>query len=255
MPKSTGTDPKSKPTKPAPEAYAPTPREAAALARVKDRQEKRRRFPELKSSFNADGVAQIASDHPDETTALALQIDALGLGSHHEFTSILKGVFNFTPKGNAINAENATEALSLIVGLEPRNTTEALLATQMAAVHLASMDAARRLSRTASTAEAIAVNTKAMNNLARTFAVQAETMKKLKGGGPQRVVVEHKHYHLHQTPETTGEGGGVQTETEQLPHVRELPQREAMLGYLETVGGAMQGAGSDGVERVPLPRC
>lgn len=38
--------------------------------------------------------------------------------------------------------------------------------------------------------------TNALNGLVRTFAAQAEAMKKLKGGGQQKVVVEHKHYYL-----------------------------------------------------------
>lgn len=243
--------------------YEPTAGEKVVIERYQARVAARRRFPELKATTDGSGVAQIASDHKDETTALALQLDALGLGSHHEFTSILKGVCNFTSHRGAVSAGNMTEAIALVVGMEPQNTTEAMLSVQMAAVHLATMEAARRLNVTASNAEAISVNTKALNNLTRTFAMQAETMKKLKGGGEQKVTVEHRHYHLASGAIAPGsqavlgdvKGGGGQSKMEHQPHERlHLSEREAVLGYLEAHGMPVSSAGSEGLERVPLPR-
>lgn len=234
--------------------YTPTPREAEALARTKARMASRPKVPKFKIE-QTGGVAQLKLVHEDETTAAAMQVNALGLGSYDEFSSLLKGVLNFTTRDGKIDDVAASEALQLVIGIGPENTLEAMLAVQMAAVHLATMDAARRLHRTPLSVESVACNSKVLNNLARTFSTQAEAFKKLRPGSPQRVVVEHKHYHLHQTPDATGDSGGVETETELNPHVRELPQREAMLGYLETVGGTLQGAGGNGLERVPLPRC
>ena len=69
----------------------------------------------------------------------------------------------------------------------------------------------------------------------------------------QRVIVEHKHYHLHQSPEA-GEGGGVETETEHQPHVRSISERAAMLGNVETLGAEMQGPGGEGLVGVPVSR-
>ena len=62
-------------------------------------------------------------------------------------------------------------ALTVVQGIEPRDTVEALLATQMAAVHIETMKAARRLAN----AEVIPQHDSALmavNKLARTFAVQ-----------------------------------------------------------------------------------
>ena len=237
--------------------YVPTPREAEALARTKARMAARPKVPKFKIEQKG-GVAQLKLVHEDETTAAAMQVNALGLGNYEEFSSLLKGVLNFTTRDGKIDDVATSEALQLVIGIGPENTLEAMLAVQMAAVHLATMDAARRMHRTPLDAEIVACNSKVLNNLARTFATQTEAFKKLRPGNPQRVVVEHKHYHLHQTPEAAAAaalGGGVETETEHNPHVRELPQREAVLGYLETVGGAVQGSGGDGLERVPLSRC
>lgn len=233
--------------------YTPTAKEAVAIRRTQERLAARPSFPGF-STKTDNGVATIAIAHADETAAVALQLNAVGLASYQEFSSILSSVLNFTMsnKGTEVNANAATEAMHLIVGIGPQNTTETMLATQMAAIHLATMEAARKMNKSPTSVEAIACNSKVLNNLARTFAVQTETLKKLRSNGPQHVVVEHKHYHLHRGPD--GTGGGVETESEGKPHERSLSERPAVLGYLETNGMQMQGASGEGLEGVPVPR-
>lgn len=244
-------------------AYTPTPAEAEALVRHAERVKRRRKFPVFKTSSRADepGVIQIIANHPDEPTAVAVQMDALGLGSQHEFASIMRGIANITAVKGQANANDMTEALALVVGLEPRDTLQAMLATQMAAVHLATIEAASRLQRSNSEPQVLAVTTKALHTLARTFAAQAETMKKLKSRGGQKVTVEHKHYHLApgaisgdaQAVLGDVKGGGVQSEKEQQPDVR-FSRSEAVLGDLEADGQTMPWPGSDRVERLPVSR-
>lgn len=137
-------DPKTATKAAAPSDYTPSKKETAALQRYSQSRKDRRRFPPLKASTDDKGVANVSSDHPDALVAQALHHDALGIVDPGELTSIINGVFNFTSKGSKPDSATANEALQLIVGLEPRNTIEALLATQMAAIHLAAMDAARR---------------------------------------------------------------------------------------------------------------
>lgn len=245
------------------QGYTPTKREAAALERLDKRRSERRKFPELRATTK-DGVANIGSDHPDELVAQAMQHDALGIVDAAEFTSIIKSVFNFTTKDRKADAVNANEAFQLIVGLEPRNTTEAMLATQMAAIHLATMDAARRMHTTPNSVEAAACNAKILNNLARTFAVQAEAMKKLKGGGQQKVVVEHKHYYLApgaiaNSNAVLGDmkpGGRGTNENSGQPHEHDagVSERSTVHGHLEANGMPLSGAGSEWLEGLPLPR-
>ncbi|WP_423069033.1 hypothetical protein [Devosia sp. CN2-171] len=156
----------------------------------------------------------------------------------------------------------ANEALQLIVGLEPRNTTEAMLATQMAAVHLASIAAARRLNSTPGNYESITCHSKALNKLTRTFALQTEAMKKLKGGGQQKVVVEHKHYYL--APGAIANSNAILGDVSQgrgtneigsQPHEHEasIPERSTVHGHLEANGMPLSGAGCEWVEGLPLP--
>lgn len=241
--------------------YKPSKRETAALERFDKRREARRRFPKLQASTDDKGVANISSDHADEPVAQAMQHDALGIVDPAEFTSLIKGVFNFTTKDGKADAVNANEAFQLIVGLEPRNTTEAMLATQMAAIHLATMDAARRMHTTPNSVEAAACNSKILNNLARTFAAQAEAMKKLKGGGQQKVTVEHKHYYLapgaiansNAVLGDVSQGRGTD-ETRHQPHELEagVPERTTVHSDIQANGLPLPGAGGEWLEGVPV---
>src|SRR5260370_39709452 len=72
--------------------------------------------------------------------------------------------------------------LSVIKGIEPRDQLEAMLAAQMAAVHVATMDFARDLAP---------VNTSAFNKLTRTFAMQMEALKRYRSGAEQNVTLQH----------------------------------------------------------------
>ena len=90
------------------------------------------------------------------------------------------------------------------------------------------------------------------------FAIQAETMKKLKGTGEQRVVVEHRHYHLAPGSQAVFgdivKGEGVSPKIEDQSHERGgmlLSERDAMLGALETHG--LQVSGTGGVRKDSLP--
>jgi hypothetical protein len=74
--------------------------------------------------------------------------------------------------------------------IEPKDTVEALLATQMAAVHIETMKATYRLAN----AEFVPQHDSALmavNKFARTFAAQVEALKKHRSVGEQSIRVEH----------------------------------------------------------------
>ena len=81
-------------------------------------------------------------------------------------------------------------ALAVVQGIDPKDTVEALLATQMAAVHSATMDAAANLAQ-AKYVEHRDSALLAVNKLARTFAAQVEALKKHRSAGEQTIKVEH----------------------------------------------------------------
>ena len=65
-----------------------------------------------------------------------------------------------------------------------------MLAAQMAVVHAATMTSARRLANAADIPQMDSAE-RAFNKLARTFALQMETLKRYRTGGEQKVTVQH----------------------------------------------------------------
>src|SRR6266567_6590651 len=84
--------------------------------------------------------------------------------------------------------------LSVVKGVEPADQVEAMLAAQMAVVHMATMTFARRLNHVENIPQQDSAE-RAFNKLARTFATQVEALKRYRTGGEQRVTVEHVHVH------------------------------------------------------------
>ena len=80
--------------------------------------------------------------------------------------------------------------LSVVKGIEPNDQVEAMLAAQMAAVHMATMTFARRLAHVDNLPQQDSAE-RAFNKLARTFASQVEAFKRYRTGGEQKMIVEH----------------------------------------------------------------
>ena len=83
-------------------------------------------------------------------------------------------------------------SLSIVRGIGPTDTVEALLAVQMAAVHDAAIASARRLAK-AETIEQQDSASSSFNKLSRTFAAQVEALKRHRSAGEQNVIVKHVH--------------------------------------------------------------
>jgi hypothetical protein len=82
--------------------------------------------------------------------------------------------------------------LSVVKGIEPRGQVEAMLAAQMAAVHMASMTFARRLAHVENIPQQDSASN-AFNKLTRTFAAQMEALKRYRSGGEQKMTIQHVH--------------------------------------------------------------
>src|SRR5258708_38798247 len=80
--------------------------------------------------------------------------------------------------------------LAVIKGIQPRDQVESMLATQMAAVHMASMTLARRLAHVEDIRQQDSAE-RAFTKLTRTFAAQMEALKRYRTGGEQKVTVQH----------------------------------------------------------------
>ena len=84
--------------------------------------------------------------------------------------------------------------LAVVKGAKPRDELEAMLATQMVAVHFATMTLARRLAQVGgapdNAPERDSVSS-AFNKCARTFASQLEALKRHRAGDEQKVTMQH----------------------------------------------------------------
>ena len=80
--------------------------------------------------------------------------------------------------------------LAVVEGVKPKDQLETMLAAQMAAIHMATMTFARRLGHVETLAQQDSAE-RALNKLARTFALQLETLKRYRTGGEQKVTVQH----------------------------------------------------------------
>src|SRR5262249_27513497 len=133
---------------------------------------------------------QVGLDHPDEQIGQTLMMDALASADGDFVGGIVSQLANASRRGQDIDERGLNFMLSVIKGIEPRDQLEAMLAAQMAAVHVATMTFARHL---AHAEEIVKVDSaeRAFNKLTRTFAMQMEALKRYRSGAEQKVTLQH----------------------------------------------------------------
>ena len=134
----------------------------------------------LKVSRNGSDL-QIGFDHPDEQIGRALVMEALASADWDFVHGILSQLANVSGQGQHIEEHELNFMLSVIKGIDPRDQLEAMLAAQMAAVHVTTMTFAR----------VAPANIIAFNKLTRTFAMQIEALKRYRSGAEQKVTLQH----------------------------------------------------------------
>lgn len=176
-------------TDPTKASYVPTEREQQSLDAYFARHKTLRPMPRQVVEFN-DKVPNLKDDHPDPAVGSTLTMVAMGMSRVGELTGLLQDVANLTQKDGKPDAHAMNEMLAQIAGIEPRDSIEAMLATQMVAIHRASIIAARQLRGSQNIPQQDS-NSNALNKLARTFAAQVETLKRHRSRGERKLVVEH----------------------------------------------------------------
>lgn len=153
-----------------------THKPATKLAEVK------RKPPSMEMLWNDDGTLNVelsgdfgrmksAISNSDVSNGLATQIASLGSDK------------------NRIDETAANFALGFVDSMQPKDAAEALLLTQMAATHQATMMMARRLNHVENIPQQDSAE-RALNKLGRTFATQVEALKRYRSNGQQTVRVE-----------------------------------------------------------------
>ena len=162
--------------------YTPTSRVQEIAAKHLERRNEL--TPGLK--LHKEGKYEI--DHKDQSVGVALLMDSCGTVDVNFLNPLLTQLANATGKG--IQEANLNFAMSVIADIKPKDQLEAMLAAQMACVHIASMTFGRRLAHTETIAQQDSAE-KAYNKLLRTFTSQMEALRKYRTGGEQKVTVHH----------------------------------------------------------------
>jgi hypothetical protein len=160
--------------------YQRTPREAAAVKKMYGAPAE----PRLKVSASLE----VGPDHPDETTGVALLMEAVGTTDPDFLLGFVSQLA--TAEGGKIDEGRLNFLLAVVKGIKPRDQLEAMLAAQMAAVHTATLTFSRHLAE----AEYLDHRDSAertFNKLTRTFISQMEALKRYRTGGEQTVTVQH----------------------------------------------------------------
>jgi hypothetical protein len=119
-----------------------------------------------------------------------LLMDAVGTVDLDFFHGLVDQLVDVSIQASKINERRLNFMLSVIKGVKPRDQLEAMLAAQMAAVHLASMNLAQQLANAETTNHQDSAE-RAFNKLTRTFATQMEALKRYRATSEQNVTVQN----------------------------------------------------------------
>jgi hypothetical protein len=238
------------------EAYVPTRAEGDALVRFKQRLERTPASAAIK--VETDGATfRLPWDHPNQAVGAALWATALGTADLTLAAALFRQLVEISRVGAGLCETELNDLLAMVRGLAPTDATEALLVTQMVAVHKLSMVEARRLALAEGPDQQDRASI-SLNKLARTFSAQLETLKRYRSKGEQVIRVQHQQV-------TVNEGGqaivgdvqhsqGVPIKNGSQSHVLTDALGPALLGPVQTIGQSVPSTSRPGKAGVPLPR-
>ena len=122
---------------------------------------------------------------PDHVSYMAM----FGGGTLRFCNAMASACANVSGRADGLKGDK-NDALAIVAEIGPKDGIEAMLATQMAAVHIAMMRHSRLMAG-AETIPQLDVQEKVFNKLARTFTAQVEALRKHRHGGQQKMTVEH----------------------------------------------------------------
>jgi hypothetical protein len=223
--------------------YEPTPAEAETLKAY--RAARAKSGPRLKVTASA-----VKIEHPDPVFGHLSLLKAVGSTDSDFLEGLKKQLVNAGSHGSAADEDGINFMLAVVKGIEPRDQIEAMLAAQMAAVHMASMTFARRLAHVENIPQQDSAE-RAFNKLTRTFAAQMSALKEYRSKGEQKMTVQHVHVAeggqaIVGNVNAPDEGVGAQKKSEGQPHAQltyapgvEMPRQiEAERATVPSAGGA-----------------
>ena len=170
--------------------YEPTEQEMTALRKQINRRTAAPPAPRVKVEKEDGKNPTIAVDHPNKTIAYGLLMEALGTASYDFVLGLLSQLAKAGSQDGEIDEARLNFMLSVIKDIKPRDQLEAMLAAQMAAIHMTTMTLVRRLAHVDNIPQQDSAGS-LLTKLTRTYATQMETLKRYRTGGEQKVTVQH----------------------------------------------------------------
>ncbi len=133
---------------------------------------------------------KIVIDHPDPQTGEALLAEALGLFDRDALHGLLSQLVKASAVRRRPDPGNLSFMVSTLKSIAPRDSLEAMLASQMVSIQLATMRCACRLACTNDVTQQESL-TRALTRLSRTFAAQMEALNRHRSNGACAITVQN----------------------------------------------------------------
>ena len=132
----------------------------------------------------------IVIQHPDAEAGERLMGEALGAIDRDALHGILKQLMKASAIRQKPDEDNLAFMISMVKGIAPRDSLEAMLTAQMVSVHVATMRSASRLAFTEGLSQQEGIS-RTLTRLARTFATQIEALNRHRGNGERPITVQN----------------------------------------------------------------
>lgn len=155
--------------------------------------ERRAKAPTVSLSVKGKNATVTIGANNDADDSLRLMA-ALGTFDSDFLNAFISQIGNSISSKGELTESALRFALGVVVSINPNDEIEAMLAAQMAAVHVCALDSSRRYLWSENYAGKDSAE-RAMTKLTRTFAMQMETLKRYRSKGQQVVRVERVTVH------------------------------------------------------------
>jgi hypothetical protein len=127
--------------------------------------------------------------------------DFFYMGTHDLdlINNTINQVCNICSRGEEFSGSSTTlanAALASILEIDPQDSVELMLATQMTTVHNMSLEMSRRVMLSEQTFAGVDANINRATKLMRTFTAQIEALNKYRNKGKQQITVKHQNVNV-----------------------------------------------------------
>jgi len=133
---------------------------------------------------------EMVIEHSDAETGERLMGEALGAIDRDALHGILKQLMKASVILQKPDEDNLAFMISMVKGIAPRDSLEAMLTAQMVSIHVATMRFACRLAFAEGIPQQEGIS-RALTRLARTFTAQMEALNRHRGNGERPITVQN----------------------------------------------------------------